>query len=161
VPLLRAKPDLAAEARTLAAGKASGALARALLAAAADEPERRAELLAALLPVYADKVLSAKERGGPGALACWGALAAAADEGQVTGQAPAAADLACPACSAWCLRGVSAGGNRKQQPPVGCCPLLRPDNSACALFKRLGEGRELLQCLPPCGHPCRATAHVA
>lgn len=34
--------------------------------------------------MYCDKVLSAKERGSPAALACWGALAAAASEEQVT-----------------------------------------------------------------------------
>ena len=63
---------------------ASGALARALLASATSDADRQAALLSDLLPVYCDKVLSAKERGSPAALACWGALAAAASEEQVT-----------------------------------------------------------------------------
>ena len=63
---------------------ASGALARALLDSAVGDSERQAALLSDLLPVYCDKVLSAKERGSPAALACWGALAAAASEEQVT-----------------------------------------------------------------------------
>ncbi|PRW50843.1 Translational activator GCN1 isoform A [Chlorella sorokiniana] len=82
-PLLRRKPELAAEAAALAKAKASGSLARALLASAAGDAERQAALLSDLLPVYCDKVLSAKERGSPAALACWGALAAAASEEQV------------------------------------------------------------------------------
>lgn len=132
-PLLRRKPDLAAEAAALAKAKgeggvrprwpaagsmpgaaiallpgpllpcwrpcrcrrcnpataqpsvlaASGPLARVLLATADGDGERQAALVAELLPVYCDKVLSAKERSSPAALACWGALAAAASEEQV------------------------------------------------------------------------------
>lgn len=98
VPLLREKPELAAEVEALAKSKASGALARVLLAAAAapleaaeeeeartDSQQRRQQLVAVLLPVYCEKVLSAKERGAPAALTCWAAVATAANEEQVTG----------------------------------------------------------------------------
>lgn len=64
---------------------ASGPLARALLGSAADDAAAQQELVAALLPVFCEKVLAAKERGTAGALACWGALASAASEEQVTG----------------------------------------------------------------------------
>ena len=65
---------------------ASGPLARVLLAAAAGEDGgAQAQLVAALLPVYCEKVLSAKERGTPAALACWAALGGAASKEQVTG----------------------------------------------------------------------------
>lgn len=83
--MLRAKPDLAAEALAAAKAKASGPLARALLAAAGDDAAAQQELVEALLPVYGEKVLSAKERGAAAALACWGALAGAASEAQVGG----------------------------------------------------------------------------
>lgn len=76
-PACRAVPLLAA---------ASGPLARALLGVAAAEGAAQQELVAALLPVFCEKVLAAKERGGAGALACWGALAGAASEEQVAGE---------------------------------------------------------------------------
>ena len=66
VPVLRQKPALAGEAAALAQAKASGALARLLLAAAAEQPERRQELVDGLLPVYCDKV-----RRGPGWVGGW------------------------------------------------------------------------------------------
>ncbi|KAL4419436.1 hypothetical protein ABPG77_006363, partial [Micractinium sp. CCAP 211/92] len=84
-PVLRRRPELAAEATALAKAKASGPLARALLGSAANDAAAQQELVAALLPVFCEKVLAAKERGTAGALACWGALASAASEEQVTG----------------------------------------------------------------------------
>ncbi|KAL4444093.1 hypothetical protein ABPG75_011830 [Micractinium tetrahymenae] len=84
-PVLRRRPELAAEGTALAKAKASGPLARALLGASAGEGATQQELVAALLPMFCEKVLAAKERGSGGALACWGALAGAASEEQVTG----------------------------------------------------------------------------
>lgn len=101
---LRDRPQLGADLLELAKARASGPLAALLLEAAeggGDEDEGEeadagasAEgrgagaaalpspdaLLAALLPVWVDKVQGAKERQPPGLLACWAPLLARADE---------------------------------------------------------------------------------